>query len=362
MSDSDNQKQWGWDAAWEKAKKKLIQPGQEVGRVTAVYREKCLLRFSDKEQLAEVTGKFRHTARTAADYPAVGDWVLGERAGDDLALIHCLLPRRTYLSRKQAGPVQQEQVLATNVDVVFVTTAFDHDFNPRRIERYAVTTRQARMEPIVLINKCDLAQPNDPRIQQARDANPSGMILPVSAKTGEGLETVTFYLEEGKTGIFLGSSGVGKSTILNALLGRNVQKTESVRLSDSRGRHTTTTRQMFQLPDGGLIIDTPGLREIQLWAEESALPDVFTDIAQLARSCRYNDCQHKSEPGCAVKEALEKGTLSEGRYKGYVKLQKELAYLKRKQDPQQQANTKRRWKTIQKQMEGYIKKKRNPDA
>lgn len=337
---------WGWSPAWEALVRESIEPDQAVGRVTAVFREQCLLRLPNGERTGEVTGRFRHLASNAAAYPAVGDWILAQEAGPDLALIQDLLPRRNELSRKVAGKTVQEQVLAANVDVVFVMTAFDEDFNVRRIERYEVMARQAGMEPVVLINKSDLAKADDERMIEARDVNPDGVVLRVSARTGEGLDTVRFYLPAGKTGIFLGSSGVGKSTLLNALLGDEVQITKPIRMSDGKGRHATSARQMFILPAGGLVIDTPGLREIQLWAEEPALTEAFSEIAGLAGLCRYTDCTHGPESGCAVKDAVEKGTLPADRYAGYLKLSKELSYIRRKQDAAEQADHKRRWKNI----------------
>lgn len=344
--DRANLKMWGWSPVWEAAAKKLIEPGHVVGRVTAVFRERCLLRSSDGERTGEVSGRFRHLALSSAAYPAVGDWVLAQTAGPNLAIIHGLLPRRNFLSRKGPGQAVQEQVLAANVDLVFVMTAFDQDFNIRRIERYAVLARQAGIEPVVLINKSDLAGAGDERLAEARDVNPTGSVHRISAQSGEGLDIVRFYLPEGTTGVFLGSSGVGKSTLLNALLGGDVQKTKPVRVSDGKGRHTTAARQMFMLPSGGLVIDTPGLREIQLWADEPALAEAFSEIAGLARLCRYRDCSHGPESGCAVKEAVEAGTLRADRYEGYLKLRKELAYLERKQSQAQEAEHKRRWKNI----------------
>ncbi len=348
-------KMWGWSPTWEATARKLIESGYVIGRVTAVFREQCLLRFSDGERTGEVSGRFRHLALNAAAYPAVGDWVLAQTAGPELAIIHGLLPRRNFLSRKEPGQVVQEQVLAANVDVVFVMTAFDLDFNIRRIERYAVMARQAGIEPVVLINKGDLAQADDERLAEARDVNPTGSVHAVSAQSGDGLDIVRFYLPEGTTGVFLGSSGVGKSTLLNALLGHDVQKTKPIRVSDGRGRHTTASRQMFMLPSGGLVIDTPGLREIQLWADESALAEAFSEIAGLAQLCRYKDCTHGPESGCAVKEAVETGTLRADRYEGYQKLRKELAYLERKQDPAAEAENKRRWKNIHRAAQALYK-------
>jgi len=344
--DRENLRKWGWSPAWEASILEPIEPSHVVGRVTAVFREQCLLRLSHGERTGEVTGRFRHLALNAAAYPAVGDWVLAQEAGPELALVHGLIPRRNALSRKEAGQEVQEQVLAANLDVVFVITAFDEDFNVRRIERYAVMARQAGMDSVVLINKCDLAAPDDARVAEARDINPGGAVHRVSARRGEGLDVIRFYLPAGKTGVFLGSSGVGKSTLLNALLGDEIQRTNPIRVSDGKGRHTTAARQMFMLPAGGLVIDTPGLREIQLWADESALAEAFSEISGLARFCRYGDCTHGPESGCAVKEAVEKGTLPGDRYAGYLKLRKELSYLRRKEDPAEQADHKRRWKSI----------------
>ncbi len=358
MSEIDLTK-WGWTPAWKDAAENLAESGQTWGRVTAVHRDQCLVQLRDGERTGEVSGRFRHEVQNQAEFPAVGDWVLVEAAGPELAIIHKVLPRKNVLSRKVAGQVIEEQVLAANVDVAFAITAFDEDFNVRRIERYVVMARQAGMEPVVLLNKSDLAEPSDERLSQAQSVNQDGKVQPVSAKNKEGVHFVESLLAGGKTGIFLGSSGVGKSTLLNTLLGSDLQKTQSIRLSDGKGRHTTTSRQMFMLPSGGLVIDTPGLREIQLWADESALADAFSDIALLAASCRYGDCQHGPEPGCAVREALASGTLAPDRFQGFVKLQKELAYLRRKQDPQQRANTKLRWKKIHKTIRKIDKRKRD---
>jgi len=339
---------WGWRPGREAAAsaQAFIEPGFTIGRVIAVFRDHCLLRLPDGERTGEVTGRFRHLAPNTAAFPAVGDWAVVQDAGSDLALVHSLLPRRNVLSRKEAGTAIHEQVLAANVDVAFVMTAFDADFNLRRIERYAVMVRQSGIEPVVLLNKCDLADAEDERMSEAIDVNPGGAVHRVSARAGEGLDIVRFYLAEGKTGIFLGSSGVGKSTLLNALLGGEIQRTSDIRLSDGKGRHTTTARQMFLLPGGGLVIDTPGLREIQPWADDAALAEAFSEIAALARGCRFGDCTHGPEAGCSVKEAVESGALPADRYAGYLKLQKEMAYLRRKQDPVEEAGNKRYWKNI----------------
>jgi len=278
--------------------------------------------------------------------------------GPDFALIHSIVLRTLVISRKAAGQATEEQILAANVDFAFIVTSFNEDFNLRRIERYLALIKQAGVKPVILLNKSDLAGQHDDRLEKASAVANDAPVFRVSAVTGEGLNEILSRLNNGKTGIFLGSSGVGKSTILNRLLGKEIQATQTIRLSDSKGRHTTTSRQMFFLPGGGLVIDTPGLREIQLWGDSSALSEVYTDIARLAEQCRFRDCRHQGEVDCAVARALETGELPAGRWAGYTKLQKELAYLKRKQDPEQRANSKRRWKSIHKQARAILKRKR----
>ena len=305
-----------------------------------------------------MTGRFRFEAEEWSDFPAVGDWVLASIDGPDVALIHSILPRTSVLSRKVAGSTTEEQILAANVDLAFLITAFDGDFNLRRLERFLALIKESGVEPVILLNKSDLANSADDRFDEASRIANGAPVYRVSAITGEGFDAILSHLQNLATGTFLGSSGVGKSTILNRLLGKEVQATQPIRLSDSHGRHTTTSRQMFALPSGGFVIDSPGIREIQLWADSSVLPQVFTDIAQLAERCRFRDCRHQTEAECAVIQALGTGELPKGRWEGYIKLQKELAYLKRKQNPQDRANVKRRWKKIHSQSRDIIKRKR----
>lgn len=326
-------------------------------RVTAVFRDLCLLQFPTGEKTAEVTGRFRFEAESKSDYPAVGDWVMASLEGPDLALIHALAPRTSSLSRKAPGQKTEEQVLAANIEVAFIITSFNEDFNLRRLERYLAIVKHAGAEPVIVINKSDAAEERDDRHEKAAAVAGGAPVYRVSAVSGEGLDHIRAHLPAGATGIFLGSSGVGKSTLLNRLLGQDVQDTQTIRLSDAKGRHTTTVRQMFVLPNGGWVIDTPGLREIQLWMDASVLPDVYDDIAALAAQCRFRDCRHETEKDCAVRPALEAGSLPDGRWQGYLKLQKELAYLKRKQDPEENANTKKRWKRIHKSLRNIDKRK-----
>ncbi|OVE76715.1 ribosome small subunit-dependent GTPase A [bacterium F11] len=349
---------WGWGRHWQGEIDSISPSDLNPGRVIAVHRDLSLVQTAQGERPGLVSGKFRHGAQKLSDYPAVGDWVLADTKNPDLAVLHHILPRKTTISRKAAGNQIDEQILATNVDIIFVVTAFDDDFNVRRLERYVLLAHQSGIDPVILVNKADLAKPDDEKYSLANDVLPNGSVHRLSAQTGDGVDIIQYYLSEGKTGIFLGSSGVGKSTVLNGLLGQNVQSTQTIRLSDGKGRHTTTAREMFRLPHGGLIIDTPGLREVQLWGDESALSEVFDEIKELAKACQFNDCRHGQEPGCAIQAALEDGTLPMGRYQSFLKLQKEMAYLERKKDPQQRANTKRRWKKIHENMRDYVDRKR----
>ncbi len=232
-----------------------------TARVTAVYRNRCFLDFPDGERTAKITGRFRYEARGDSAFPAVGDWVEAQIAGPEFALIHSILPRTSLISRKAAGTSLEEQALAANVDAIFIVTSFNEDFNLRRLERYLVIAGQAGVRPTILLNKGDLAQPDDERVEQAAKLSMEARVVRVSALSGEGIDIVASLLPAGTTGIFLGSSGVGKSSILNALLGKQIQPTQTIRFSDNKGRHTTTTRQMFKLPNGGAVIDTPGLRQ-----------------------------------------------------------------------------------------------------
>jgi len=312
------------------------------GRVASANRE----RFVVWAQAGEVDAGVSGALRSAAVWPAVGDWVALRPDGP---VIECVFERRTVLSRKQAGRAISEQVLAANIDVLFIVSGLDGDYNERRIERYLVVARQSGARPVILLNKSDLAESQGIGLAElvGRLQAWSGVpVVPVSALAGDGLNALDALLSPGETAALIGSSGVGKSTIVNRLLGERRQATREVRAGDDRGRHTTTARSMFVMPGGWLLIDMPGLREIQLWAAPEQLDAGFDDVRELAAGCRFRDCAHAGEPGCAVIAA----GVDEDRLENYHKLRRELDYLERKADKRLMSETRDRWKAIHKAM------------
>jgi ribosome biogenesis GTPase / thiamine phosphate phosphatase len=280
--------------------------------------------------------------------PVTGDW-LALRA--DLATIEAVLPRKNALSRKQAGRRTEEQVLATNVDVVLLVMGLDGDYNLRRLERYLALCAQSNVRAVVALNKSDVCADVQTRIEETRAIAAGVPVVSLSALSGAGLNGLASQVEPGETAALLGSSGAGKSTIVNRLLGYDAQPTQAVREGDSRGRHTTTSRELILLAQGWLLMDLPGLREIQPWADASEVSSIFPEIGALAAVCRFRNCRHESEPGCAVREAVDPARLE-----SYRKLVREAEYLHRKADPQAQAELKARWKQIHKAMRNLPQK------
>ncbi|MBD2460363.1 ribosome small subunit-dependent GTPase A [Oscillatoria sp. FACHB-1407] len=338
-----------------------------VGRVAVEHRGAYTLYTEQGDCTAEVTGKLRHQAIGLADFPAVGDWVVIQQLHlDQRATIHHILPRTSKFSRRAVGGATDEQVVAANVDTVFLVSGLDQDFNPSRIERYLLLTWESGANPVLVLNKADLC--NDlaavlEQIEAVQSRSHSGEIafgvpvVVVSATQHQGLDTLKSYCQPGQTVALLGSSGVGKSTLTNQLLGTNTQAVQAVRKGDDRGRHTTTHRELLRLPTGGLIIDTPGMREIQVWAGDDPLQATFADIEALAEACRFRDCQHTHEPGCRVQEAIAQGTLDRRRFANYQKLQRELDHLSRQQDQRSQLVEKERWKRITKNLRSHYKQR-----
>lgn len=271
--------------------------------------------------------------KNKAERPTVGDWVLVSRQehGEEVIIDH-LLERNTKFSRKEAGEKFSEQVVAANIDVVFVVTGLDENFNPKRIERYLLLCQTSGAMPVVILNKADLCTDIDDKVDQVKAVASHAPIHVVSALSTNDIEPLHQYVSNGMTVAVMGSSGVGKSTLINALLGYDHFKTGAVRDTDSKGRHTTTHRELCPIPSGGMIIDTPGMRELQVWSDEQHLAETFDDIEDLTRHCKFSDCQHQSEPGCAVQEAIRSDALNEERWQSYQKYLRELAFLNEQQD------------------------------
>jgi ribosome biogenesis GTPase len=350
----------GWDDSLESAFQEWAEKADlQPGRVLIEFNYICRVWCEGGEIEAVRSGRLSHRATSRGELPAVGDWVVvRKRPDEDRGAIVAVLPRRSWFSRRMAGQVTDEQVVAANVDVVFIVMSLDNDFSLRRLERYLLLGRESGASPVVLLTKSDACDDVPARVAEVTALTGDVPVHAISPKFDQALDQVARYLPAGKTGALLGSSGVGKSTIINRLVGRDVQKTRDIRESDSKGRHTTTHRELVFLPNGGFVIDTPGMRELQLWDVGDAVSETFDDIEALAPECRFTDCRHREEPRCAVKAAVEEGKLSAARLESYLKLQDELGYLARQQDERAQLEEKRRSKIMGKALKQHLKTKR----
>jgi ribosome biogenesis GTPase len=348
----------GWTVREAEAFSRLANDDVVPARVAVAYGATFRVYLEEGETLADVSGRMRHEAQGRRDLPAVGDWV-AVRRGDkaDRATIHAVLPRRSLFSRKAAGDQTAEQIIAANVDTAFLVTGLDHDFNVRRLERYLAVTWSSGARPVIVLNKADLASDLDTQRDEVRAVAIDVPIHAVSAKAQHGLDALAPYLQPGQTVALLGSSGVGKSTIINQLLGEDRLRTAEVRASDQRGRHTTTHRELVRLPGGALLIDTPGMRELQLWSADEGLQETFDDIEARASACFFKDCGHDSEPRCAVKAAVADGTIPEERLQSYLKLQREQRHLEARQDALAQQAEKRQARAGAKALQKRIQDK-----
>ena len=295
-------------------------------------------------------------ANSSADLPKVGDWVILTLFEDEKkAIIHDILPRKTKFSRKVAGPKTSEQIIATNIDTIFIVQSLDVNFNPRRLERYLVMVYEGGAQPVVILNKADLG--DDPK-KYRRHIEKSYNNIPVfvvSATTLMGMEILKAHIQEGHTYAFIGSSGVGKSTLINKIVGQDLLKTSEVRVKDTKGRHTTARRELIVLQEGGLLIDTPGMRELQLWDGDEGIEDTYLEIMSAAENCKFSDCTHTHEKGCTVIQAVENGEIPRDRYESYLKLRKELDYLETRQDQDKFLEKKKQVKALYRLIKRYKK-------
>lgn len=326
-------------------------------RVVLEHKHSYRVLAEEGEWLATVAGHFAYTSFSRGDFPAVGDWVLVEKMpGEEKAIIHKLFARKSVFSRKVAGKEITEQIVASNVDIVLLVMSLNADFNIRRLERYLVAAWDSGAKPVIVLTKADLCA-NVLNYVSEVEAIAFGVdIFVTSALSGEGLADIRALFTAGITGALLGSSGAGKSTLTNALVEDALMKVSDIREDDAKGRHTTTHRELVVLPSGGCLIDTPGMRELQLWDQGDSLSASFKDIEELTAVCRYRDCSHQNEPQCAVQQAIRDGEVEESRLQSYFKLQKELAFIERKTNTQARLDEQRKWKQIAKGLKQGKKK------
>ena len=346
-------------------------------RVTGAFRNSYTIRQVDqgrqgrqngqgetRELHAVVSGRFQHEAEVKSDFPVIGDWVVVTNIlGEDKATIHELLPRQTELSRHvqssdQEGASREKQIMASNVDIVFIVSSLNLDLNLRRLERYLAMVSESGAQPVILLTKSDLCSDVDAKAQSMKSIARTAPVHVVSAHENEGLNHVMPYLFEGQTCVLVGSSGAGKSTLVNWMMGKELAATKEIRSGDDKGKHTTTIRELYFLPKGGMIIDTPGIRSLQI-EDESALDDTFDDVAGLKSECRFVDCKHHSEPGCAVLAAIQDGDMEEGRLRNYHKLSKEVAYEERRSDKKSAWKSRQEDKKLSKEINRIQKVKRS---
>lgn len=347
---------YGWSSRLQNDFAAFSAAHHTPARVIAQHRRLWRLGTHEGEVSARLSGRFQLKAGPG-DHPVVGDWVsvaLPDGEGD--AVIHGVLPRRGVFARRAAGE-EHAQVVAANVDTAFLVAGMTADINLRRLERYLVAARDGGVAPVIVLTKADMSDAVGDTVARVSDIAAGAQVLAVSAVTGEGLGVLQDLMPAGATAALLGSSGAGKSTLLNALAGEALMSTGAVREDDLRGRHTTRHRELFRLPGGALVIDTPGMRELGLIADEEALDATFADIAALP-PCRFSDCSHGEEPGCAVRAALESGVLSEARWRAYLKLRREMEFAEARDKPEVEAARRDRWKRIHKDQRARQKHRR----
>ncbi|MFC1452937.1 ribosome small subunit-dependent GTPase A [Verrucomicrobiota bacterium] len=339
----------GWDSFFEEGFLQYKDDGLIPARTGREDRGQYLLFSAGGELTGEVSGRFRHEAGDKEEFPAVGDWVAADvLPAEHRATIHAVLPRRSGFVRKAPGGRTEGQIVAANVDTAFIVNGLDggRNFNLRRTERYMALAWESGAEPVIVLNKADVCPDVEARVREAEAVASGVPVYPVSALTGQGLDLLHRHMVSGQTACFIGSSGVGKSALINSLLGTERQAVNTLRKGDLQGRHTTTRRELIVLPGKGIVIDTPGMRELQMWGDEDSVSHTFADIEELAARCRFRDCKHQGEPGCAVQLAIGQGSLDAGRFESYLRLQREMAHLARRQDNRARLAEKAKWKKI----------------
>jgi ribosome biogenesis GTPase len=351
-----NLSNFGYNNFFQKHFSEFSGNGFIPARVAIEHKSLYVVYSEHGELSAELSGKFYFNAEDKADYPAVGDWVVIRPLLDEQkALIEHVLPRQNVFARKSAGIKTEEQIIASNIDVLFIMTSLNQDLNINRLERYLTLALDKKLQPVIVLSKSDLCEDLEEKMEQIKRLSDEIPVHIICSIKGDGIDDLRKYFIDNKTSAIVGSSGVGKSTLINVLAGKEVMKVDDIGNYKDKGIHTTSHRELIILPDGGMIIDTPGMRELQLWEGGDGLSDVFADIEALLSTCRFTDCKHESEPGCAIREAIESGSIDEAKYENYLKMQREIKYFERRKDNKAMSEEKKKWKKIHKQGMEHVK-------